>query len=232
MEVRDSLYIAGDWVVPVRADTIEVLDATTEEVIGRIPSGAAVDVDRAVRAARAAFDQWARTPPSERARYTSLIAEGLGRRMPEISQLIAREVGTPLNVSTIIQVGLPIMTFASMAEIVGQIAWEEAVGNSTVVREPVGVVGAITPWNYPLHQIAAKVAPALAAGCTIVLKPSEMAPLNAFVLAEVVHEVGLPPGVFNLVSGTGAEAGEAIVAPPRPRHGVVHRIDSGGTTSG
>ena len=130
--------------------------------------------------------------------------------MTEISQLIAREVGTPVNVSTIIQVGLPIMTFASMAELVGQVPWEETVGNSTVVREPVGVVGAITPWNYPLHQIAAKVAPALAAGCTVVLKPSEVAPLNAFVLAEVMHEIGLPPGVFNLVSGTGLDVGEAV----------------------
>jgi acyl-CoA reductase-like NAD-dependent aldehyde dehydrogenase len=130
--------------------------------------------------------------------------------MTEISQLIAREVGTPVNLSAIIQVGLPIATFASMAEIVDQVPWEETVGNSLVVREPVGVVGAVTPWNYPLHQIAAKVAPALAAGCTVVLKPSQVAPLNAFVLAELMHEIGLPPGVFNLVSGTGPEVGEAI----------------------
>jgi betaine-aldehyde dehydrogenase len=145
--------------------------------------------------------------------------------MTEISQLIAREVGTPVNVSTIIQVGLPIMTFASMAELVGQVPWEETVGNSTVVREPVGVVGAITPWNYPLHQIAAKVAPALAAGCTVVLKPSEVAPLNAFVLAEVMHEIGLPPGVFNLVSGTGSDVGEAVA-----RHREVDIVSFTGST--
>jgi acyl-CoA reductase-like NAD-dependent aldehyde dehydrogenase len=210
MEVRDRLYIDGAWVAPARTDTIDVLDSTTEEVIGTIPSGTAADVDRAIRAARAAFEGWARTSAPERAKYTSRIAEGLGVRMTEISQLIAREVGTPVNLSAIIQVGLPIATFASMAEIVDQVPWEETVGNSLVVREPVGVVGAVTPWNYPLHQIAAKVAPALAAGCTVVLKPSQVAPLNAFVLAELMHEIGLPPGVFNLVSGTGPEVGEAI----------------------
>ncbi len=210
MEIRDKLYIGGEWVVPARTEMIEVLDSTTEEVIGRVPSGTAEDADHAVRAAHGAFDQWARTPPSERAAYSSDIAEALGGRMTEISQLIAREVGTPVNVSAIIQVGLPMATFASMAGLVGQIPWEETVGNSMVIREPVGVVGAITPWNYPLHQIAAKVAPALVAGCTVVLKPSEVAPLNAFVLAEVMHEVGLPPGVFNLVSGTGPDVGEAI----------------------
>ena len=210
MEVRDRLYIDGAWVAPARTDTIDVLDSTTEEVIGTIPSGTAADVDRAIRAARAAFEGWARISAPARAKYTSRIAEGLGVRMTEISQLIAREVGTPVNLSAIIQVGLPIATFASMAEIVDQVPWEETVGNSLVVREPVGVVGAVTPWNYPLHQIAAKVAPALAAGCTVVLKPSQVAPLNAFVLAELMHEIGLPPGVFNLVSGTGPEVGEAI----------------------
>ena len=215
MEVRDRLYIDGAWVAPARTDTIDVLDSTTEEVIGTIPSGTAADVDRAIRAARAAFEGWARISAPERAKYTSRIAEGLGVRMTEISQLIAREVGTPVNLSAIIQVGLPIATFASMAEIVDQVPWEETVGNSLVVREPVGVVGAVTPWNYPLHQIAAKVAPALAAGCTVVLKPSQVAPLNAFVLAELMHEIGLPPGVFNLDScreagrGAGRRDGEA-----------------------
>ena len=225
MEIWDRFYIGGAWVVPVRADTIEVLDSATEEIIGTVPSGTAEDADRAILAARGAFDQWARTSPSERAAYASRVAEALGGRMTEISQLIAREVGTPVNVSTIIQVGLPIMTFASMAELVGQVPWEETVGNSIVVREPVGVVGAITPWNYPLHQIAAKVAPALAAGCTVVLKPSEVAPLNAFVLAEVMHEIGLPPGVFNLVSGTGLDVGEAVA-----RHREVDIVSFTGST--
>jgi acyl-CoA reductase-like NAD-dependent aldehyde dehydrogenase len=120
----------------------------------------------------------------------------------------------PINLSMIIQAGLPTMSFGSMAQLATEFAFEEQIGNSLVVREPVGVVGAITPWNYPLHQIAAKVAPALAAGCTIVLKPSEVAPLNAFILAEIIDEVGLPPGVFNLVSGVGPVVGEAIATHP------------------
>jgi acyl-CoA reductase-like NAD-dependent aldehyde dehydrogenase len=210
MEIRDRLYIGGEWVAPARSSAIPVLDPTTEQIVGTIPSGTAEDAARAIGAARGAFDQWARTAPAERAKYTSRIGEALGQRMTEISQLITREVGMPINLSMMIQVGLPITTFSSMADLIGQIPWEESIGNSLVVREPIGVVGAITPWNYPLHQIAAKVAPALVAGCTVVLKPSEVAPLNAFVLAEVMDEVGVPPGVFNLVSGFGTDVGEAI----------------------
>ena len=123
MEIRDRFYIGGAWAVPVRADLIEVLDPTTEEIIGRVPNGTGEDADRAIEAARGAFDQWARTSPSERATYASRIAEALGARMTEIGRLITREVGTPVNASMIIQVGLPIMTFASMAELVGQVPW-------------------------------------------------------------------------------------------------------------
>ena len=225
MDARDTIYIDGTWVTPLGTGTADVVDSTTEEVIGRVPLGSPEDVDRAVRAARAAFSDWSQVSPSERAKYTSRIAESLGARMDEIARLIAREVGMPLGLSMLIQAGLPIGTFASQAALVEEIAWEEQVGNSLVVRESVGVVGAITPWNYPLHQIAAKVAPALAAGCTIVLKPSEVAPLNAFVLAEVIHDVGLPPGVFNLVSGTGPVAGEAIAA-----HGDIDMVSFTGST--
>jgi betaine-aldehyde dehydrogenase len=225
MQIRDRLYIGGEWVLPARDDTIAVFDATTEEMIGQIPRGTAGDGERAIAAARKAFDSWSRVSPAERAKYTSLISESLGRRMVEISQLISHELGMPINLSMMIQLGLPIATFASMADLVGQLAWEETVGNSLVVREPVGVVGAITPWNYPLHQIAAKVAPALAAGCTVVLKPSEVVPLNAFVLAEIIDEVGLPPGVFNLVSGFGSEVGEAIA-----RHEEVDMVSFTGST--
>ena len=134
--------------------------------------------------------------------------------MGDIGNVVAQEVGMPINLSTMIQAGLPIMTFGSMGQLLDTFPFEEQVGNSLIVREPVGVVGAITPWNYPLHQIAAKVAPAMAAGCTVVLKPSEVAPLNAFILAEVIDEAGLPPGVFNLVTGTGPVVGEAIAAHP------------------
>jgi acyl-CoA reductase-like NAD-dependent aldehyde dehydrogenase len=128
--------------------------------------------------------------------------------------LISTELGMPVKLARVIQAGLPTMTFASMPRLIEEIAWEEEVGNSQIVREPAGVIAAITPWNYPLHQIANKVAPALAAGCTVALKPSEVAPLNAFVLAEIIEEVGLPAGVFNLVTGTGPVVGEAIVSHP------------------
>jgi aldehyde dehydrogenase (NAD+)/betaine-aldehyde dehydrogenase len=214
MDVRDKIYVDGAWVAPSSTDTLEVIDSTTEEVIGTVPLATAEDVDRAVRAARAAFTDWSQVSVTERVKFTSRIGEALGARMADIAQLIAHEVGMPLSLSMMIQAGLPIATFMSQADLAEQVTWEEKVGNSLVVKESVGVVGAITPWNYPLHQIAAKVAPALAAGCTVVLKPSDVAPLNAFLLADVIHEVGLPPGVFNLVSGAGTVVGEAIAAHP------------------
>jgi acyl-CoA reductase-like NAD-dependent aldehyde dehydrogenase len=214
MQDRDRLYIGGSWVPSAGSNTIDVIDSATEEVMGRIPEGTAEDVDKAVQAARQAFPDWSQTPKEERGKYLQRITEGLQARMDEIAATIAGEVGMPLTLSKIIQAGLPMATFGSMPGLIDDFAWEEKVGNSLVVREPVGVVGCITPWNYPLHQIAAKVAPALAAGCTVVLKPSEVAPLNAFILAEIIDEVGLPAGVFNLVTGTGPVVGEAIAAHP------------------
>jgi len=211
---RDKIYINGAWVESTGTGTIEVVNSTTEEVMGRIPEGTSEDVDRAVAAARAAFDEWSAVSVEERAKYLQRITEGLQARMGEIAQLVSQEVGMPTNLSMMIQAGLPTMTFGSMGQLLDAFPFEEEVGNSLVVREPVGVVGCITPWNYPLHQIAAKVAPALAAGCTVVLKPSEVAPLNAFVLAEIIDEVGLPAGVFNLVTGYGPVVGEAIAAHP------------------
>ena len=183
MQDRDKLYIDGSWVPSTGSKTIDVINSTTEEVMGRVPEGTPEDVDRAVRAAAAAFPAWSQTSREERGKYLQRITEGLGARMQDIATTIAGEVGMPINLSMMIQAGLPTMTFGSMAQICDSFPFEEQVGSSVVVREPVGVVGAITPWNYPLHQIAAKVAPALAAGCTVVLKPSEVAPLNAFVLA-------------------------------------------------
>jgi acyl-CoA reductase-like NAD-dependent aldehyde dehydrogenase len=182
--------------------------------MGTIPEGTPEDVDRAAKAAKAAFPSWSQTSAEERSKYLSRIQEGLQARMADIANDIASEVGMPINLSMIIQAGLPTLSFGSMAQLATEFSFEEQIGNSLVVREPIGVVGAITPWNYPLHQIAAKVAPALAAGCTIVLKPSEVAPLNAFILAEIIDEVGLPAGVFNLVSGTGPVVGEAIASNP------------------
>jgi betaine-aldehyde dehydrogenase len=211
MQIRDQLYINGKWVKPAGSGTIAVVSASTEEVIGRIPEGNAADADAAVAAARAAFDGWAATAPAERAALLQKIHEGMKARTDEIARTICAEVGMPLKLAARIQAGSPTFTFAMYAKMLPGFAFEETVGNSLVLREPVGVVAAITPWNYPLHQIAAKVAPALAAGCTVVLKPSEVAPLNAFILAEIIHAAGLPAGVFNLVTGTGPVVGEALV---------------------
>jgi acyl-CoA reductase-like NAD-dependent aldehyde dehydrogenase len=215
IDERDRLYIDGQWVAALGASSsIEVINATTEEVMGRVPSGDASDIDRAVVAARAAFGGWSTTDREERAKCLQRITEGLQGRMMEIATVVAQEVGMPINLAMLIQAGLPIMTFSSVGELLRTFAFEEQLGNSLVVREPVGVVGAITPWNYPLHQVAAKVALALAAGCTVVVKPSEVAPLSAFILAEVIDGAGLPPGVFNLVTGFGPVAGEALAAHP------------------
>ncbi|MEP6659693.1 MAG: aldehyde dehydrogenase family protein [Acidimicrobiales bacterium] len=214
MKVYDKIYIDGAWVSPHGHGQLDVVDSTTEEVMASVPASDATDVDRAVKAARAAFDGWAATTPEERAKFLTRINEGLAARMDELANVVSHEVGMPKNLSKMIQVGLPMNSFAQAAQLAETFAFEEEVGNSLVLREPIGVVGCITPWNYPLHQIAAKVAFAMAAGCTVVLKPSEVAPVNAMILAEVIHEVGLPVGVFNLVTGTGPVAGEAIAAHP------------------
>ena len=214
MDVRDKLYIGGSWVPSSGTDTLEVVNSATEEVIGTIPAGTPEDVDRAVRAAAEAFPIWAATSVDERAKVLARIQEGLTARTPEIATIVAQEVGMPFVLSNLIQVGLPVMSFATAGQLATEFPFEEELGNSLIVREPVGVVGCITPWNYPLHQIAAKVAPALAAGCTVVVKPSEVAPLNAFILAEIIDEIGLPPGVFNLVTGVGPVVGEAIASHP------------------
>jgi aldehyde dehydrogenase (NAD+) len=214
LQVKDKLYIGGEWVDPAGDETIDVVNASTEEVMGRIPQSTPADVDRAVAAARKAFEAWSTTSLVERADLMRAIAAALAARADEIAGTISQELGMPIGLSKAIQAGLPTMTFTSMPGLLEEVVWEQEVGNSTVVREPIGVVGAITPWNYPLHQIAAKVAPALAVGCTVVLKPSEVAPLNAFILADVMDEVGAPAGIFNLVTGTGPVVGEAIAAHP------------------
>ncbi len=214
LHVKDRIFIGGEWVEPSAGETIEVVNPTSEDVIGTIPACSPEDADRAVGAARAAFESWSQASREERAGYITAIAEGLGGRAEEITATITQELGMPLKLSEIIQVGLPTSQFASMPKLMEEVAWEEEIGNSRVLREPIGVLGAITPWNYPLNQIAAKVAPALAAGCTVVLKPSEVTPLNAFLLAEVVEAAGLPAGVFNLVTGFGPVVGEAIAAHP------------------
>ncbi len=212
MHVHDKVYIDGAWVPSEGTGTIDVFDRSNGEVIGTIPNGSASDVAKAAKAARAAFDDWAAKAPEERAKFCKQIAEGIGARMDEIATIVTREAGMPKWLSLIVQAGLPINSFNTAADMAESYVYEETLGSSLVVREPVGVVGCITPWNYPLHQIAAKVAYAMAGGCTVVLKPSEVAPVDAFILAEVIHDIGLPAGVFNLVSGTGPVVGEAIAA--------------------
>ena len=227
MEVRDQIYINGGWTPSSGLGIHEVIDSNTEEVIGKVPEGTADDVERAVAAAVEAFPGWSATPVEERAKALSRIADGLAARSAAIAETIAREVGMPISLAGPIQVGLPQAAFVEAGQLALDFTWEEEIGNSLVVREPVGVVGAITPWNYPLYQIALKVAPAIAAGCTVVLKPSEVAPLNAFALAEVIHEAELPPGVFNLVTGPGVIVGEAIASHPQVDMVALHRLDPG-----
>jgi acyl-CoA reductase-like NAD-dependent aldehyde dehydrogenase len=211
---REKIFVDGSWIASTGTGRLEVTNAATEQVMGSIPDGSAEDVAKAVAAAKAAFPGWAATSREERGKYLTRIAEELTARTDEIAELVAQEVGTPVWLAKAIQVGLPAAAFGAQAGFLDAMTEEETIGNAVIAREPVGVVGAITPWNYPLHQIAAKVAPALAAGCTVVVKPSEVAPLNAFVLAEIVESVGLPAGVFNLVTGVGPVVGEAIAVHP------------------
>ncbi len=225
MLTRDKLFIGGQWVAPSAKETIDVHSAGTGEVMGKVPAGGEKDIDAAAKAAHAALDGWSQTPAEKRAELLQKISDGLKARADEIAKTIAQEVGMPIKLAGRIQAGLPIANFANYARIAREFKFEERVGNSVVVKDPVGVVGAITPWNYPLHQIALKVAPALAAGCTVVLKPSEVAPFNAFILAEVIEAAGLPKGVFNLVTGLGPVVGEALV-----KHARVDMISFTGST--
>ncbi len=222
---RRRLYIGGEWVAPAGSATIDVVDAATEAVMGEVPEGTVVDASRAVAAARAAFDGWAATPVAERIACLQRLQNGLLARTDDVATLIAREVGTPLPMATLIQAALPAAILGSYVDIARGFAFEDECGSSLVVREPVGVVAAITPWNYPLYQLVCKLAPALTAGCTVVAKPSEIAPLSAYVFADVADDVGLPPGVFNVVTGYGPAVGEALV-----RHPGVDMVSFTGST--
>jgi aldehyde dehydrogenase (NAD+) len=179
-----------------------------------VPRGTPEDVDRAVQAARRAFDSWSQLPLEERAQWLEKLSAAMKTRAPQIAEAISHEVGTALGYSTKVQAEFPIMMIAMNAKFLRSAKLEEELGNSLIYKEPIGVVGCVTPWNYPLHQVVCKIAPALAAGCTVVLKPAEVAPLSAFMLAEAAHEIGLPKGVLNIVSGSGRVVGEAIVAHP------------------
>ncbi|TQJ87022.1 aldehyde dehydrogenase family protein [Streptomyces sp. SLBN-31] len=214
MKAHDGMYIDGAWRPAAGTDVIEVVNPVDEQVIGHVPAGTAADVDAAVRAARAALPAWSATAPAERAARLTALRDVLLARKDEIAETVTAELGAPLQFSQNVHAAVPIAVAGSYAELVATYAFEEKAGNSTVYLEPVGVVGAITPWNYPLHQVVAKVAPALAAGCTIVLKPAEDTPLVAQLFAEAVHEAGVPAGVFNLVTGLGPVAGQALAEHP------------------
>ena len=214
MHERPHLYIDGTWVEPNGEGTIEVINPATEGVIGSVPVGSESDANAAVQAARAAFTDWSESTIDERSNYLNLLSSALKDRGEEMAELITSEVGTPIEYSRMAMVGTPRVVSRSYAKILDGFAWEEEVRNSIVVKEPIGVVAMITPWNFPLHQIIGKVAPAIATGCTMVLKPSKEAPLNAFVLADILDEIGLPNGVFNLISGHGREIGETLASHP------------------
>ena len=211
---HDRLYIDGSWVPSRASETLTVVDPTTEESIAEVPAGSDADVDRAVDAAARAQAAWRGTPLKHRLEFLERAADLLESRRKSIAALITAEVGTPIRISERVQASLPVTDLRTTIEAArnGALA-ETRVGNSLVISEPVGVVAAITPWNYPLHQIVSKIAPALAAGCTMVLKPSEVAPLNAYALFEILDEAGFPAGVVNLLSGQGA-VGASLVSHP------------------
>lgn len=211
---RKELYINGQWNVPAGSGFFDVVNPATEELLGRVPAGTMVDADKAVAAAVDAFSLWGRSSVVERSDYLTRIHRGLLDRSEEIARVVSNEVGMPIKLSRRIQAGLPASVLASYIKLLSEYSFEEQIGNSLVSREPAGIATCITPWNYPLHQVIAKVAAALSAGCTVILKPSEVAPLSAFILADIIHESGLPPGVFNLVTGAGEEVGEHLVRHP------------------
>ena len=209
-----DLYVDGAWTASASAERVEVLNPATEERIGDVPAGSPADVDLAVAAARRALEGWAATDPGERAKLVSRLADEVERRQEEFTDIVVAEVGTPRRTARWAQVGLGIVDLREAAAAAADFPWEEPLRTSLIVREPVGIVGAITPWNYPLHQITAKIGAAFAAGCTVVVKASEVAPLTARALAEAIDAVGVPPGVFNLVNGYGPVVGEALAVHP------------------
>ena len=211
----ERFYINGQWVPPAGpADVLDVINPATEKPCGRIALGDRADVDLAVQAAKAAFDAWSQSTVASRLHLLEKIMAGIKQRYEELAETISKEMGAPLWLAKSAQAAAGLAHFTTAAEVLKNFRFEAQKGTTLIVREPIGVCGFITPWNWPLNQIACKVAPALAAGCTIVLKPSEIAPLNACILAEIIHDAGVPAGVFNLVNGDGPAVGAALSAHP------------------
>jgi aldehyde dehydrogenase (NAD+) len=209
-----KFYIDGTWVDPIAPSSLSVVNPSTEEAFASISLGAARDVDRAVQAARRAFATYSETSVEQRLSYLHGIIEGFKSRLPELARTMTLEMGSPITFSTERQATVALFHFEEAARVLARYSFEERTPTGIIRREPIGVCGLITPWNWPLNQVASKVAPALATGCTVVLKPSEIAPLSAMLLAEIIHDAGVPPGVFNLVNGHGPTVGEAIATHP------------------
>lgn len=214
MAERTKFYIDGAWVAPREGRTVPVVNPATEEVLYDVAVGGVADVEAAVAAARAAWPAFAATSREERVALLARIMEIYARRMRDIGSAVSDEMGAPLSLAERAHAGSGLSHFMTTHEALKTYAFEERIGAAMVVREPIGVAGQITPWNWPMNQVACKVAPALAAGCTMVLKPSEYTPTSALILAEVLHDAGVPPGVFNLVNGLGPEVGAAMSAHP------------------
>lgn len=214
MQTYAHLYIDGAWVEPNSPEWLDVIDPSTEQAYARIALGAAADVDRAVAAARRAFDRFSLTSREERLALLDRLILAYEARAEELAWAVTHEMGAPISFSRSAQVESGVAHLRTMREVLAGYAFEHPRGTTRLIEEPIGVCGLITPWNWPLNQIACKVAPALAAGCTMVLKPSEVAPISAILFAEIMHAAGVPAGVFNLVQGTGPEVGEALSRHP------------------
>lgn len=211
---KHQIFVNGEWIDSEGTERLEVVNPTTEQVIATITRGTAADAEKAIEAAAAAFPTWSETSVEHRAKSLNTLADALEARSDQITAAIVSEVGHPITFARKSQTQSAVTDLRIAAEVLPQIDWEEGIGNSVVRRVPVGVVGAITPWNAPLRMITMKAGAAIAAGCTVVLKSSEVAPLSAFLFAEAFEEAGLPAGVFNLVTGTGPEVGEVLASHP------------------
>lgn len=225
MQEHLKFYINGEWVDPVTPKTLDVINPSTEEAFARISMGSAADVDKAVAAAKAAFESFSRTTVNERVEMFGAILAEYAKRYDEIANVISTEMGAPIWLSKAAQAATGQAHFATAMGILKEFEWQVKKGSYVIRREPVGICGLITPWNWPINQISCKVAPALAAGCTMILKPSEVAPINAIVLAEVLAAAGVPKGVFNLVNGDGPGVGQAMSA-----HPDIHMMSFTGST--
>jgi len=214
MYIRSTIFIGGQWVPSTSSETVEVVNSASGNVVGVVPSCTVDDVDAAVAAARAAFASWSTTANSRRAALFGRLAALVDKNADELAELVSAEMSAPLDFALAEHVGTPKAMIDSFANALAHVETEVRIGNSRITREPIGVVAAITPWNYPLYQLVAKAVPAVAAGCTVVVKPSELAPLSTYRFTELLAEAGLPAGVFNLVPGRGSVIGEALATHP------------------